>query len=215
VLALFDLDNTLTDRQVAFTAWAREFIAEHGIPTDALEWLTHTDEDGFLPRPDFFHAVHTRYRLNRSPADLQHDYERRYPDFTHCPTATREALADLRARGWQIGVVTNGLTTIQTRVLDQAGLFPYLDTYCVSETEKIRKPDPRIFQRAAERAGTDLQHAWMIGDNPTADITGGRNAGLRTIWIHRGQRWGSGPSPDHIAADVPQAGAILRRNEVC
>ncbi|MFG1827149.1 HAD hydrolase-like protein [Microbispora bryophytorum] len=27
---------------------------------------------------------------------------------------------------------------------------------------------------------------WVIGDNLTAEIAGGRAAGLRTIWINRG-----------------------------
>ena len=30
-LALFDLDNTLVQRDRAFAAWADEFVAEHGL----------------------------------------------------------------------------------------------------------------------------------------------------------------------------------------
>jgi FMN phosphatase YigB (HAD superfamily) len=50
----------------------------------------------------------------------------------------------------------------------------------------------------------------MIGDNLTADIGGGRAAGLGTIWIDRGTWAGHKHEADHVVTDVLQAMAILR-----
>ena len=37
----------------------------------------------------------------------------------------------------------------------------------------------------------------MIGDSLTADIAGGKNAGMKTIWYNHAHR----PIPEHCAAD--------------
>jgi len=51
----------------------------------------------------------------------------------------------------------------------------------------------------------------MIGDAPDADIAGGRNAGLRTVWMRRGREWNSVlPMPDRVADDIPAAVKAVR-----
>ncbi|HWE81623.1 MAG TPA: hypothetical protein VG265_08220 [Gaiellaceae bacterium] len=62
-VVLFDLDNTLIDRQAAFRAWASGFLLEHGLREFELAWLETIDEDGFKPRELFFAEVKRRFRL--------------------------------------------------------------------------------------------------------------------------------------------------------
>jgi FMN phosphatase YigB (HAD superfamily) len=46
----------------------------------------------------------------------------------------------------------------------------------------------------------------MIGDNPQADISGARGAGLRTVWLSRGRTWLIDDfEPDYQAADPAAA----------
>ncbi|WP_259403292.1 HAD hydrolase-like protein [Microbispora sp. H10949] len=52
----------------------------------------------------------------------------------------------------------------------------------------------------------------MVGDNLTADIAGGRAAGLRTVWIDRGTWPGVDHQADHVVTDVLQAIEILQRH---
>jgi len=93
----------------------------------------------------------------------------------------------------------------QQAVLDHTGLTEHIDGWCISEAERVRKPNSEIFWRAARRCGGDTARGWMVGDHPAADIEGGRQAGLRTIWIHRGRTFPAGTSlPDHSVA-APQA----------
>ncbi|MEV0282173.1 HAD hydrolase-like protein [Streptomyces sp. NPDC050610] len=51
---------------------------------------------------------------------------------------------------------------------------------------------------------------WMVGDNPVNDIDGGRAAGLRTVWINRGDGWPDGlAGPDHEVSDARAAIDLL------
>ncbi|GLX10425.1 hypothetical protein [Microbispora sp. NBRC 16548] len=45
--ALFDLDNTLADRDEAFRRWAEEFADVHGLGDEAVERLVALDEHGY------------------------------------------------------------------------------------------------------------------------------------------------------------------------
>ncbi|WP_433222134.1 HAD hydrolase-like protein [Microtetraspora malaysiensis] len=52
---------------------------------------------------------------------------------------------------------------------------------------------------------------WVIGDHLTADIAGGRAAGLQTIWIDRGTWPVHEPDADHVVTDALRAMEILNR----
>jgi len=48
-LVLFDLDNTLLDREAAFAKWASIFVNNHGLSLDAWSVIESADEDGLRP----------------------------------------------------------------------------------------------------------------------------------------------------------------------
>lgn len=210
-LALFDLDGTLVDRADAFARWADAFARTRRLGgPDTVAWLIKTDDDGFLPKDEFFTRVRDRFGLTDTTADLQHEYAHSYPQHMTCAPAVLDALTRLRRAGWRTGVVTNGQSAVQQAVLDHTGLTTVLDGWCISETEGIRKPDPEIFRRTAHRCGTDLTRAVMTGDSPDADITGAHRAGLRTVWIRRGRTWpDSLPLPDHTTDTITEAIDLL------
>jgi FMN phosphatase YigB (HAD superfamily) len=53
-LALFDLDNTLLDREKAFDLWIKQFIGVHGLNEDVSATIKWADADGYNPREGFF-----------------------------------------------------------------------------------------------------------------------------------------------------------------
>ncbi|MGK5543374.1 HAD family hydrolase [Streptomyces sp. URMC 127] len=205
-LALFDLDGTLIDRVHGLRHWAEEFTRSRGLGPGAVDWLVEADADGFKPKDQFFAEVREHFALDENPDALHDEYQQRYPLFLCCSQHVLDQLARLRACGWRVGVVTNGLTRTQTAVLEHSGLTQHLDGWIISEEAGIRKPDPRIFALAAERCGTGLAAGWFCGDSPEADVIGGQLAGLRTLWIRRGRSWpASLPPPDRTADDITQA----------
>ena len=211
-LALFDLDDTLIDLGAAFDLFAAELIDRYGLGADALDWLRHTGRSGYRPRPELFGEARQRFRLPESVEELLHLYRRRMPELAVCRKEVLTGLAELRADGWRVAIVTNGDGDSQKAKIDRTGLGTIVDAVCVSGALDIRKPDPRIFQIAAEKACCVLgPGGWMVGDNPTADVGGGAGVGLRTVWIRKpGDHLGSGvPEPDHTVEDVLDAIAVL------
>lgn len=210
-LALFDLDNTLVDRDDAFRRWAAEFVEAHGLPAGALEWMIEADDGGFGPRDRFFADARQLFDLEPSADELWARYRSRMPELVRCFPGTHDALRALRDAGWLIGIVTNGRADNQVGKIRRAGLADLVDAWAVSGELGIRKPDIRIFEAGATGCGVALADGgWMVGDNPAADIDGGRGAGLRTIWIHRGQRWpAESGAPDHTVDDITDALALL------
>jgi putative hydrolase of the HAD superfamily len=127
-----------------------------------------------------------------------------------CRPHVLEGLAELRAAGWTIGIVSNGASDIQRAKLTTTGLAALVDGIAISDDIQVRKPDSRLFHLAAARCGAELiGDVWMTGDDPVNDAGGAAQAGLRTIWL-RGRPWPAGlREPDHTVDDVIDAITIL------
>lgn len=208
-LALFDLDRTLTDRDLMFRAWAASFVARHGLPNEAAELLVAQDADGLGDKHEMFTAVMEQFGTH---LDVASEVEAFYADMTARHRVTDEvrvALQRLRAAGWRIGIVTNGSPN-QLAKIEVAGLDALVDGVAVSGVEGVRKPERELFAIAASRAGGDLEGGWMVGDNPDADIRGGAHAGMITVWLPLGRSWPlTDLHPDHTAASAPDAIALM------
>jgi putative hydrolase of the HAD superfamily len=103
-------------------------------------------------------------------------------------------LKTLRERGKKLGLITNGPTEWQSRKIECMGLAPLFDAVVISEAEGVRKPDPRIFERALERCGVRADESMFVGDPPEIDIQGAVGAGLVPVW-KAAPYW---QAPDHI-----------------
>jgi putative hydrolase of the HAD superfamily len=95
----------------------------------------------------------------------------------------RDTLTALRERGLRLGIVTNGETEFQLKNIHALGLPELVDTILISEQERIKKPEPDIFLRAAERLGTTPSRCLFVGDHPVNDIDGAKRVGMRTAWF--------------------------------
>ena len=68
-------------------------------------------------------------------------------------------------------------------VIKNLGLAEYFIDYIVSANIGYEKPRNEIFQYALKIADYP-NNCFMIGDNPIADIQGGKSAGMKTILTH-------------------------------
>ncbi|GAB2707236.1 HAD family hydrolase [Kitasatospora kifunensis] len=213
-LLLLDLDNTLLPRDAAFQAWAEDFLGEFGLPPDDLGWLTVMDGGGYVPRSTVLGATRRRYGLDMSLESLLAHYRRGINSHIRCPRSHLRALRAARAAGWAIAIVSNGGTTAQLAKIRRTGLGSLIDAWVVSEEAGCAKPDPLIFEVAAQRCGIGLStgwaaDTWMIGDHGPADIAGAAAAGLRSVWLHCGRPWSERAyRPTHCASSLPEAVAL-------
>jgi putative hydrolase of the HAD superfamily len=207
-LALFDLDGTLTDRQSALSDVATRLCRSHALSPEAEQWLRAALADRATAGD--FARLRESFGLEVSSADLWQEYVDLMAAAVTCRPEVLEGLARLRAAAWTIGVITNGAGDIQRAKLAGTGLADLVHGVAASGDLEIRKPDLELFELAARRCGVSLADGgWMVGDNPTGDIGGGHQAGLRTIWL-RGRPWPDElPAPHHVVDDVTHAITIL------
>jgi putative hydrolase of the HAD superfamily len=201
-LALFDLDNTLVDRQGTLAGWTAEFVSRHGLGDGERAYVLGVVSE--RANPSAFDGIRTRYRLDASAEELWRAYCADIAAMVSCPGEVLHGLDELRTAGWRVGVATNGAVDIQRAKLRATGIADRVDGVFVSEEADARKPDVRHFALAAARCGVALGGGgWMVGDSPVNDIGGGHAAGLRTIWVDNGRSWEPEvPAPDHTVGDV-------------
>ena len=205
-LALFDLDNTLVDRTRAFGR-ALPLLAEHyGLdPDEVVPFMIETDQDGGVGWGVWMKLTIERFGVDTTAEEMETTFR---PHYLACYQVEPEAvdgLHRLKDRGWRIGVVTNGPPS-QNEKVTGTGLDRVVDGWVVSEEVGVRKPDRRIFELASARCGAPLDGGWMVGDSAPADMVGARNAGLRSVWLHRGRDWAEvGHLPDafELAQGLP------------
>lgn len=199
-LALFDLDNTLADRERAFSRCAARLLEHHGHSREHLSCLIDADGDGLVPRPQFLEAARRHLGLAVTLDELMGWYAATYPTCYVPEHESIEVLRTLKEAGWLLAIVTNGRTTTQTEKIRRTRLDTVVDIVCISEDLDMRKPDPAIFREAAQRCGAPLT-GWMVGDSASADIGGGAGVGLRTAWLRRRRTWDPLAEPPCFIAD--------------
>lgn len=94
------------------------------------------------------------------------------------------ALKTAKILGYRSFILSNNFPELP-QLMEQLGLSMYFDGCIVSGAEGYDKPRRELFDIATERAGHP-DTCIMIGDNPTADVIGGKKAGMITVLVHRG-----------------------------
>src|SRR5665213_1701550 len=194
-LVLFDLDNTLLDRDGAFAKWASIFVNNHDLSRDAWSVIESADEDGLRPRDQFFEFLRESLSIKASIGELLDSYHDEYPRCYTVSGETLGAVRRLRVSGWKVGVVTNGPPS-QMLKIEITNLAVEFDAIC---------------EEAARVCDVPLNW-WMVGDSSQADIVGGRAAGLATIWMSRGRAWDSSslaPPDAEVTTIVEAVSTIL------
>lgn len=113
------------------------------------------------------------------------------------------ALEASRNAGFSNYVLSNNFPELET-VIEGLGLKPYIEKCIVSARVGFEKPHPGIFEIALREAGHP-DPAYMVGDNPDADIRGGKAAGMITILVHNA----AASQADHTLARLEDVRSVL------
>jgi putative hydrolase of the HAD superfamily len=116
---------------------------------------------------------------------------------------TLPVLAELRAHGLKIGLVSNTGRDLATFVAHHA---LDVDAALGSATHGKTKPHPAIFQAALDELGVLAEEAAMVGDSPEDDVEGARALGMRAFLVDRDDRF---PDVDDRLPDLHALPAAL------
>lgn len=233
---VFDLDNTLFDRYATLTAiitenfdtirpyinpaYTAEDAAGHLCRTEAL-YLHHVPDwyglYDILLRENFFHPSNTP--AAKTAVDfLLSSYKKIAINFPFI----FDLLAELKAAGYKLGIVTNGSHDLQQGKLDLLHFSDYFDVIVISGdfAEKMGdgqydmqwyKPCPEIFRYAAELLGEKPEDLYYVGDNAKNDVLGSRSAGFMPIWVRSRSPWilPVEDLPAHVVKDISELRRFL------
>jgi len=193
---LFDLDNTLIERgkMIAKVAHAliRDYFSdrpdEYCFIKDAF---CECFESGYVKNEDCFHAFVEKVKWENAPDYLTFFkyWSFFYPfSATFIPDAL-DTIQRLKAKGYKVGIITNGPIPMQNAKIDAVGFRHMFDVIVVSKAVGIEKPDPEIFLLTAEKIACTPDTCLYVGDHPRNDIFGAKQAGMQTAWMRGFELW--------------------------
>ncbi len=105
------------------------------------------------------------------------------PRNVHLFPQASEVLAVLQ-KEYQLHMITNGFEEVQHIKLSTSGLGKYFETIVTSEEAGVKKPDPKIFHFALNKAGASAADSLMIGDDLEVDVLGAKAVGIDQVYFN-------------------------------
>lgn len=95
-----------------------------------------------------------------------------------------DALAQLRAMGFRLWLLSNAQRAFTAYELRLLGLGPQFNGVYLSSDYQCRKPDIRFFHALLKEQGLHPEECLMIGNDRETDIAGAKAAGMSTLYMH-------------------------------
>lgn len=219
--ALFDFADTLAELQPRRQDVVADHIARVGgiqVGADAIA-RAYKAVDLLLPyssvktrtteqRADFYRAYNRQlfallgvaHRVD--PAGLIAAFGERQAHWQLKPGA-RDTLAELRGRGYRIGIISNFDSRLEQVVYDHLGLGGTVDYLHISQTEGVEKPDPRFYLGFFERHGLPVECSVYLGDSYTLDFLPAGGIGLKAWLLDEAGLYPHLPESVRSLADFP------------
>ncbi len=186
---IFDLDQTLIDRDATFATFLEAQYHRYRVNFDALsqheyiETIQTFDNHGYTPKPELYALACQTFKLpDTLAATLCEDFFTHYGEIPIVVPHAHSVLNILKAH-YVLGVVTNGRTHAQRSKLAQAHLAEYFESVRISEEDGVKKPHRQIFEHCLHELQVDAHHAVYVGDHPVNDIDAAKQVGMCAIWM--------------------------------
>jgi len=195
----FDLDHTLWDFdknsaltfkkifQINNIDIPVDLFLEEYMPINLKYWKLYREEKvtkdalRFGRLNEAFIAVNVSVEM-KLIHKLSNDYIEHLSNFNHLFDHTFEILDYLKTR-YKLHIITNGFDEVQYQKLSKSNILHYFDTITNSEMAGVKKPNPKIFNHALEKANTNAERSIMIGDSLEADVLGAKRIGMEAIFF--------------------------------
>lgn len=200
----FDLDHTIWDFETNAKETLQDLYIQHALIERGIN-----DFDGFFERYSYHNErLWDKYTkglikqdelrwkrmwlalLDYKIADEQLSRQMAIDFLNLLPTKknlfphTIEVLDYLRNKNYVMHLITNGFEAVQHNKIRNSNLEQYFTEVITSEASNSLKPQKEIFEFALQKSGASVDTSIMIGDNQEADIQGGINAGMDTVFVN-------------------------------
>lgn len=217
----FDLDHTLLDfdaaEEVALTKLLEEYqvtdikaYKDYYKPMNQNLWkrLEHGDISKVDLINSRFALLFAHFGVTVDGRQLAEAYQKHLKHQGQVYVGAKELLEKLVAKGYNLYAATNGIATIQQGRLEASGLVPYFKAIFISEQSGSQKPNKAFYDWMTQQVPHyQPDQALMMGDSLSADIQGGINAGMDTLWYNPKHFLNN--SPVHPTYEVSDYQALL------
>ena len=128
---------------------------------------------------NFFDLIYTTEKID----EIADAYIQELPFDNHLFEGAVEIL-DYLILKYKLHIITNGFEEVQHKKLKNSGIYHYFSTVTTSEEVGLKKPNPKVFLTALNKANSLPTQSVMIGDSLEADILGANNIGMQTIFYN-------------------------------
>jgi 2-haloacid dehalogenase len=204
-LFLFDLDDTLLDfkasEQLSFVRTMQALGLQHGeaggidrlfpqyqaINVELWRSFERGEVSKDFLKVERFRRTFAQNGIELDPAAASHLYLESLSETVVLIDGARQVCETLCAIG-EVGIITNGVESIQSRRIASSGLGEHISFVSTSEACGYAKPDSRFFDYAAGMARAFSKHETVIvGDRLDADILGANRFGIDSCWFNPGR----------------------------
>ena len=177
---LFDFDGTLVNtNDVILASWQHTYRHNlgHEMPVDHI--TSCFGEPLLLTMEREFPGVNPQ-----ESADVYRQFQLENADklVTIFP-GIKELLADLKAAGYVLGIVTSRTRESALRYMDMFGITSYFSDLVTCDDTTVHKPNPEPILLAMSKLGASAEESIMIGDSPF-DIKCANNAGVDSVMVN-------------------------------
>jgi putative hydrolase of the HAD superfamily len=195
-MVFFDIGGVMYDDTVYARSWMRALREEGGEFSD--EEFDHEYAEARKAQSGSFRGRLTR-RFLGSDSRLAAVEARAarywaYPSTALFPDVI-ECLDALESR-YRLGVIANQPTSVRA-AMERDGLARYFEVWGVSDDLGLQKPDPALFAHVLSTAGVSPVRTVMVGDRLDYDVRPAKAAGMRAIWVLRGEA-PDDPTPEQL-----------------
>jgi HAD superfamily hydrolase (TIGR01549 family) len=205
-VVFFDIGGVLYDDTVYARSWMRA-LREHGAEFTDEEFDREYSAARAAQSGSFRRRLTTRFLgAGAGLVDIEASAARywSYPS-SALYDDVRPCLDALSGR-YRLGIIANQPTSVRA-AMERDGLVPYFEVWGVSDDLGMQKPDPALFTHVMETAKVEPARTVMIGDRLDYDMRPARAAGMRAVWLLRGEAPDS-PTPEQLADADEAAGSL-------
>lgn len=195
---LFDVDDTLLDFGAAERSALKQTLTRFGIfPTEEIIRRYSEINAACWRRMEAGELTHSEVKTERyrilfdeigavaSPEEVTKYYESKIP-FEHGTEDGAAEILEYLSRKYTLIAASNGTGETQRKRLRDSGLDTYFSDIFISSEVGSTKPGKEFFDAVfIKHPGIKREETAIVGDSLTSDVTGGKNAGIKTVWYNK------------------------------